>query len=60
MGHIILLKLPLIFLLVEKLNIPQKTDYIRYHLLHTYGGVWIDTDIIVLKYLTPIIKKLRY
>ena len=44
----------------EKLNIPQKTDYIRYMLLYTYGGVWVDTDIIVLKDLTPIIKKLRY
>ena len=31
-----------------KLNIPQKTDYIRLNLLYKYGGIWLDSDIIVL------------
>ena len=42
----------------EKLNIPQKTDYIRLKLLHLYGGIWLDSDIIILKDLSEIIKKL--
>ncbi len=43
----------------KKLSIPQKTDYIRYLLLYKYGGIWLDTDIIVVKDLTPIYKKLE-
>jgi len=43
----------------KKLSIPQKTDYIRYLLLHKYGGVWLDTDIIVVKDLMPLYEKLN-
>lgn len=42
----------------EKLNIPQKTDYYRYRLLYYYGGIWIDSDTIVMKDLKEIIEKL--
>lgn len=38
----------------DKLTIPQKTDYYRYELLRRYGGIWLDTDIIVMKDLKPI------
>lgn len=42
----------------EKLNIPQKVDYYRLKLLEKYGGIWLDSDTIVLKDLSPIIDKL--
>ena len=42
-----------------KLNIPQKTDYYRYRLLYKYGGIWIDSDTIVMKDLGEIIDKLN-
>lgn len=41
------------------LAIPQKTDYIRLMLLNVYGGIWLDSDIIVMKNLFPILKKLE-
>ena len=41
-----------------KLNIPQKTDYYRYRLLHKYGGIWIDSDTIIMKDLKEITDKL--
>ena len=44
---------------VETLNIPQKADYYRLKLLYEYGGIWLDSDIIVMKNLTPIINKLN-
>ena len=40
-------------------RIPMKTDYIRYNLLHKYGGIWLDSDIIVFKDLSEIINKLK-
>lgn len=43
----------------EKLNIPQKTDYIRLKLLYKYGGIWLDSDIIVLNDLSSIVKHLN-
>lgn len=43
----------------KKLSIQQKSDYIRYILLYKYGGIWIDSDTIVLKNLITIIKKLK-
>ena len=43
----------------KKLNIPQKTDYIRYWLLYLYGGIWLDYDIIVFKSLMPLLKNLK-
>jgi hypothetical protein len=30
-------------------SIPQKTDYIRLSLLKTYGGIWLDADMIIFK-----------
>ena len=43
----------------KKLNIPQKTDYIRYLLLYNFGGIWLDSDIIVFNNLHPLIEKLK-
>jgi hypothetical protein len=43
----------------EKLNIPQKADYYRLKLLEKYGGIWLDSDTIVLKDLTPIVDRLE-
>ena len=40
-------------------RIPMKADYIRYNLLHKYGGIWLDSDIIVFKDLTDLVKKLK-
>ena len=40
-------------------RIPMKTDYIRYNLLYHYGGIWLDSDIIVFKDLSDIVKKLQ-
>ena len=36
----------------------QKVDYYRIKLLKTYGGVWIDADIIVMRDINPIFNKL--
>lgn len=44
---------------INKLLIAQKTDYIRVALLHKYGGIWIDSDTIVMKNLMPIMDKLN-
>jgi hypothetical protein len=44
---------------IETLNIPQKADYYRLKLLYEYGGIWLDSDIIVMKNLGPIINKLN-
>ena len=44
----------------EKLvHIPMITDYIRYLLLYTYGGIWLDFDIIMIKDIMPLYKKLN-
>lgn len=43
----------------KKLNIPQKTDYYRYRLLYKYGGIWIDSDTIVMSDLSEIVEKLE-
>ncbi len=42
----------------DNLKIAQKVDYYRIELLYKYGGIWIDADIIVMKDLEPIFKKL--
>ena len=44
---------------LNKLLIAQKSDYIRIKLLYEYGGVWLDTDTIVMRNLAPIMKKLE-
>ena len=33
----------------QKCNIPQKADYIRLALLQRYGGIWLDSDIIIFR-----------
>jgi len=43
----------------KNLNIPQKTDYYRYNLLYKYGGIWLDSDIIVFSSLLPLYKHLN-
>ena len=43
----------------EYLNIPQKTDYIRLALLYKYGGIWIDSDTIVIKDMKPLWDKTK-
>jgi hypothetical protein len=42
----------------DKLSIQQKTDYLRIKLLYKYGGIWLDSDTIVMKDLSEIISKL--
>lgn len=42
-----------------KCSIPQKTDYYRYMLLEKYGGIWLDSDIIMMKDLSPLMTKLE-
>jgi hypothetical protein len=44
---------------LDSLHIAQKVDYIRVMLLYTYGGIWLDADIIVMKDLTPIADKIN-
>ena len=44
---------------INKLQIPQKADYIRLKLLEKYGGIWLDSDIIVMKSLMPIMDKMK-
>jgi len=42
----------------EILSIPHKSDYIRYCLLYKYGGIWLDSDTIILKDLKPLLNKI--
>lgn len=44
---------------LNKLEIAQKADYIRIKLLYKYGGIWLDTDTIVMTSLLPVIQKLE-
>lgn len=44
---------------INALEIPQKADYIRLKLLEKYGGIWLDSDIIVMKSLKPIMDKMK-
>jgi mannosyltransferase OCH1-like enzyme len=44
---------------INKLQIAQKSDYIRVYLLYLYGGIWLDVDTIVFKDLSCIIDKLK-
>lgn len=41
------------------ISIPQKTDYIRLYALKYYGGIWLDSDIIVFQSLLPLMKNLN-
>lgn len=40
------LELPDIVFRLE--DIAHRADYIRFHLLHRYGGVWLDADVVLL------------
>lgn len=40
-------------------KIPMKADYIRYQLLYKYGGIWLDSDVIVFKNLYKLLEKLK-
>ena len=42
----------------ENLKIAQKVDYYRIELLYKYGGIWVDSDIIVMKDFDIIFNKL--
>jgi hypothetical protein len=44
---------------IDNLEIALKVDYIRLHLLHVYGGLWLDQDLIVLKSLKTFTDKLK-
>lgn len=44
---------------LHKLRIPQKADYIRLLALSTYGGMWLDSDIIVFRSLSPLMRVLN-
>tara|TARA_Y100000389_G_scaffold152362_1_gene152333 strand:+ start:5595 stop:6488 length:894 start_codon:yes stop_codon:yes gene_type:complete len=44
---------------LSKLSIPHKADYIRLALLSKYGGVWLDSDVIVFKTLRTFIEYLK-
>ena len=55
----VLLYLPTLRTDLNKLSIPQKADYIRLAILQKYGGMWLDSDIIVHKSLKPLIQKLK-
>lgn len=43
----------------QYMSIPQKTDLIRLSLLHKYGGIWVDSDTIVIRDLKPLWDKTK-
>lgn len=45
---------------LDRLALPQKADYIRLAILKTYGGMWLDSDIIVYKSLKPLFSNLKF
>ena len=45
---------------INTLKILQKADYIRIALLQKYGGMWLDSDIIVYKSLKPLFEHLKH
>lgn len=40
-------------------KIAHRADYIRYQLLNTYGGIWLDSDYIVFKSFKPVMETIR-
>jgi len=44
---------------INNININKniKLEYIKYYLLYNYGGIWVDSDIIVFKNFSEIIEK---
>jgi len=45
---------------INNLSIPQKVDYIRLAILKKYGGIYLDSDIILFKSLNYFINLLKY
>lgn len=43
----------------EYLGLEHKADYLRTYLLHTYGGIWLDSDVICLKSLAGLFEELN-
>ncbi len=43
---------------LTQLNIAQRVDYYRVLLLHKFGGLYLDSDMLVMQDLTPITQKL--
>ena len=43
----------------SNLLIAQKVDYYRIALLHKYGGIWIDADVIAMNDIKPVFDKLE-
>lgn len=40
-------------------QIAHRADYIRYHLLYSYGGIWLDSDFIAFKSLKPVLYEIE-
>ncbi len=43
----------------DSVQLAQKADYIRARLLATYGGVWLDSDVVVLREMDSVFEKLE-
>jgi hypothetical protein len=43
----------------DNLMIAQKVDYYRIALLHKYGGIWMDADVIAINDIKPVFDKLE-
>lgn len=43
------IKIPYIGILNRLKNVAQKSDYLRYHILNQFGGIYVDTDFECLK-----------
>lgn len=41
---------------LSNLKLAQKADFVRIYMLKHYGGLWIDTDCIIMKDLQPMLK----
>lgn len=37
-------------------QLAHKADYIRYRLLHDYGGIWLDSDIVLMREIAPAVE----
>lgn len=40
-------------------QIAHRADYIRYNLLYSYGGIWLDSDFIAFKSLKPVLNEIE-
>ena len=40
-------------------EIAHKADYIRFNLLYEYGGIWLDSDTVIFRSLSPIMEKIK-